>query len=268
MAEFLHLDNIKFVCLFPIICKAFGFISYSTDGNKSAVKFSVELVTKHGFNFNRDWTIFWILRLQLRHYIRLSNNFFHELAFSWGALSSCSIVFQTAFIQRNWKCSTLLPKYWLKILETIKKIQLQADIPTECSNKISIFTEILAVKKQELYWSIYLNSNFILIIIIAHKIVGWILLFFFSKSIKNNFSAHLQPFPNKMRQSDRDLCKYFRTLQSAITPNYYLLFLPWTQFNLDIHYGAKLTTNVTELKRFISKSLQIFHSLLGFYSYY
>jgi hypothetical protein len=80
-------------------------------------------------------------------------------------------------------------KYW-------KKIHLQADIRVDWSNKMSIFTEIPTVKRQERYWRIHWNSYFILIIIIAHKIAGWILLFFFVKNIKSNFSAYVQSFPS------------------------------------------------------------------------
>jgi hypothetical protein len=95
-------------------------------------------------------------------------------------------LYKCIYVRRILKCSSLLKNTVLKIFQKINN-KLQSDIPVEWSNKISIFTEIPAVKRQERYWRIHWNSNFILIVIIAHKIAGWILLFFFAKTIKNIF---------------------------------------------------------------------------------
>jgi len=64
------------------------------------------------------------------------------------------------------------------------------------------------------------------------------------------------------------LVKVLQIFPVSNNSNLIFITLPTTQFNLDIHDGAKLITNVTEFKRSISTSFQIFHSYLAFHSYY
>ena len=115
------------------------------------------------------------------------------------------------------------------------KIQLKANIPIEWLNKMFIFIEKPAVKRQERYWSIHWNSNFILIEITAHEIAGWILLFvFFAKNIQNTFSAYMQPFPSLrlVMQNEADWQIPAQVFQkSPVSNNSKLIFITFCHQN-------------------------------------